>query len=103
MNNLSGNDLESISAAILSLHTQKGVEEFPTAVLKVVQSVLPCEHSSYNEIKSFDEILPVHTVQKDTLSPVASAHDVVDRPGILNANPPRHRHDNDATGVIPSR
>ena len=44
----------------------------------------PCLLASLG--KRFEKILPVHIVQKDILTAVSSAHKVVHRPGILNAN-----------------
>jgi len=37
-----------------------------------------------------EEILPIHIIQENVLSPVAPTHHMVNRPGILDSNLARH-------------
>jgi hypothetical protein len=37
-----------------------------------------------------DEVLPVHVIQEDLLAPVATAHHLIHRPRILDAQLARH-------------
>jgi hypothetical protein len=61
----------------------------------------PCLLASLG--KGFEEVLAVDIVQKDILPSIASAHNMVHRPGILNANLPRNESDYRANQAAASR